>query len=953
MSAEGDEPQGRDEATAPTVMATGPLTDDPPAPAAEVPERPRGSALGRYIVLERLGVGGMGVVYAAYDPELDRKVAIKLLQERGKGSVGPVRLLREAKAMARLSHPGVITVHDVGLVDGQVFIAMELVEGATLRRWLASERPWRAIVEVFIQAGEGLAAAHEAGLVHRDFKPDNVLVGDDGRVRVLDFGLAQATDEAEGEGSSGRLRRSSELASLPSSLSSSSLLRDAGLGELHDTESALTLDGAIVGTPAYMAPEHHLGATVDARSDIFAFAIALWEGLYRQHPFQAEGRLQMVYALTRGQLRPPPADRAVPKWLHAILVRGLRPSPDDRFQSMRELLGALRRGLGRRQQRRWLALAGGLVLLGAGAAWAGMRAPQASPCQGAEAQLAGIWDPEREAAIAAAFAASGVAYADATWAATREDLAAHADAWVTMRRDACEATQLRSEQSAELMDLRIACLNDQLLELGALTEVLAAADATVIGRARMAVAALPPLDRCADADALRSRTRPPADLAQRRLVDEVRARAATLRAHVNAGRIREAEALLPALLERAAAIEYPPVRAQVALLRGQLVDRGGEPREAEGALVDAVVEATAAREDELAAEAMIDLIYTVGVRGARSEEALRWARLAGATSARLRGRARDRLDARRLDREGLVLAQSGDLEEGLERQGAALTLAESSYGADSLEAAAIQLNYSATLADLGRLEAAQTNLEAAIRTLTRELGADHPHVAVAVNNLGALFDSLGAPEEALMQHERALAIKTRTLGPDHPSTANSHNNIAATLIHLGRLEEAAPHIDQALAIKEASYGADAPSLAETLGLKATVALGRGDVDGAAAASARALELAAGFGEAGNPVLLPLHRIAARVALAQGDRRAAEEHLVAALVVHREVGGETGHLVDVLLDYADMLWAEPGERARARAVVVDGLAEAERRRVSLGRRGDDLRGWLDAHPEVAP
>ena len=172
-------------AVAPTVVATGPVSDPDAAPNAApsgstLPERTRGSVLGRYVVLNRLGVGGMGVVYAAFDPELDRKVAIKLLQHRDKGSMGPARLLREAQAMARLSHPGVITVHDVGIVDDQVFIAMELVEGGTLREWLNTQRHWREIVAVFIQAGEGLAAAHNAGLVHRDFKPDNVLIGDDG-----------------------------------------------------------------------------------------------------------------------------------------------------------------------------------------------------------------------------------------------------------------------------------------------------------------------------------------------------------------------------------------------------------------------------------------------------------------------------------------------------------------------------------------------------------------------------------------------------------------------------------------------------------------------------------------------------------------------------------------------------------------------------------------------------
>ncbi len=180
---EPDRARQHEVAVAPTVVATGPVSDPNAAPNETLPERARGSLLGRYVVLDRLGVGGMGVVYAAFDPELDRKVAIKLLQHRDQGSMGPARLLREAQAMARLSHPGVITVHDVGIVDDQVFIAMELVEGGTLREWLTTHKEWRDIVAIFIQAGEGLAAAHDAGLVHRDFKPDNVLIGDDGAGR--------------------------------------------------------------------------------------------------------------------------------------------------------------------------------------------------------------------------------------------------------------------------------------------------------------------------------------------------------------------------------------------------------------------------------------------------------------------------------------------------------------------------------------------------------------------------------------------------------------------------------------------------------------------------------------------------------------------------------------------------------------------------------------------------
>ncbi|HET9988068.1 MAG TPA: serine/threonine-protein kinase, partial [Kofleriaceae bacterium] len=243
----------------------------------------RGTLVGRYVVLDVLGEGGMGVVYSAFDPELDRKVAIKLLQTRESGSTPSTKqggeqkawLVREAQALARLSHPNVVAVYDVGtLNEDQVFVAMELVEGVTLREWLKAEaRPWREVLPVLVAAGAGLAAAHEAGLVHRDFKPDNVLVARDGRPRVMDFGLA-------------RLRRASTHDDAQPK-DTSDVAPSAGAIETRSPLSEqLTIAGAMLGTPAYMAPELYNGATADARSDQFAFAVTLFEALFRARPYK-------------------------------------------------------------------------------------------------------------------------------------------------------------------------------------------------------------------------------------------------------------------------------------------------------------------------------------------------------------------------------------------------------------------------------------------------------------------------------------------------------------------------------------------------------------------------------------------------------------------------------------------------------------------------------------------
>ena len=231
-----------------------------------------GGQIGRYLVLNVLGRGGMGVVFEAYDPVLDRRIAVKRLRDRaasGDASAAPsdgrVRLRREAQALARLAHPNVIAVHDVSEHAGAMYIAMELVRGGTLRRWQAG-RPWREVIGAYLAAGRGLAAAHAAGLVHRDFKPDNVLVGDDGRVRVTDFGLA-------------RLAREPVERAAPASAT----------GAL---DASLTADGAVLGTPLYMAPEQIDGGEVDARSDQYAWCLAVWEAIYGEQPF-VTGHLAM------------------------------------------------------------------------------------------------------------------------------------------------------------------------------------------------------------------------------------------------------------------------------------------------------------------------------------------------------------------------------------------------------------------------------------------------------------------------------------------------------------------------------------------------------------------------------------------------------------------------------------------------------------------------------------
>jgi TolB-like protein len=310
-----------EEAVAPTLLGadvlTPPVTNASHQEANGAPVRAARSKIGHYMIDNVVGVGGMGVVYAAHDPKLERKVAIKVLRPNDASSNDhqQARLIREARAMAKLSHPNVVTVYDADTDDGEVYLAMEFVEGVTLRQWLSAPRTWREIVKVMIAAGRGLEAAHAVGLVHRDFKPDNVLIDAKGRPRVSDFGIAAETDDPLGS----------------TQVSGSQRIDQTGIGQL-------------VGTPRYMSPEQCLAAHVDARSDQFSFCLVLHEALHAEHAFSFTTLEELVSRISRGERAPAPANPMVPDWLTRLIDRGLSVRPADRFPSIGQLVDALERG---------------------------------------------------------------------------------------------------------------------------------------------------------------------------------------------------------------------------------------------------------------------------------------------------------------------------------------------------------------------------------------------------------------------------------------------------------------------------------------------------------------------------------------------------------------------------------------------------------------------------------
>ena len=556
-----------------------------PSARLDIEPSPIGSTIGRYVVLDEIGEGGMGRVLRAYDPKLQREVALKRVRSDTLDETTAARLVVEARAMAKLSHPNVVPVYDVDEVGpGDVVIAMEFVAGQTLKHWLrAGERDWKEILGAYAEAGRGLVAAHEVGLLHRDFKPANVLVSERGAVKVTDFGLAKvATDSSS---------------SPPGGTPSGSMPAQA-------LSVTLTGAGSVMGTPRYMAPEQHAGDALTPAADQYAFCVALWEALCGEPPFTDK---QIPWGKTNG----PPAwpEPTVPTPIAQAIARGLSPHPDDRWSSMAELLEALSYEsprLGRRLAVGAVGASAVVLLL-----WASQRGDEITPCTGAEAQLAGIWDGDRQDEVRAAFEAIDRPYATRTGERIARLLDEYAAAWTAMHTDVCQATTVRGEQSSEVMDLRMGCLHRAAVVLRATTEQLANIDAETAANAQSLIAELRPLSRCEDVDALRQATAPPLP-EQVEAVDRVRVLVAEAQAALAAGRYDPARDAIDAAVTAASDVDYGPMQAEVALVRGKILDALGDYAAAETSLQSAMELASRWQLWEEQAEAVTLLMDVVG-----------------------------------------------------------------------------------------------------------------------------------------------------------------------------------------------------------------------------------------------------------------------------------------------------------------------------------------------------
>ncbi len=758
------------------------------APSPEMPIE-RGTTIGRYVVLDKLGSGTMGVVMSAFDPTLDRKVAIKLVRPDATGTTtGRQRLMREAQAMGRLAHPNVVTVFEVGTYGDHVYLAMEYVAGSTLAEWVAGGHGWRATVQTLLAAGHGLAAAHRADIVHRDFKPTNVLVAKDGRVRVADFGLATA----------------------PTTRAVTPPI-DTPVGELDDKMSigaarsgqpdlSMTGTGAILGTPAYMSPEQHRGQPADARADQFSFCVTLYEALYRELPFVGQGYVAYAENVLAGKPREAPRGSDVPARVRRVLLRGLALDPRERYPDLDALLADLAHDPAANRKR--LAIAGGGVLA-AGAAiallWSrGVAADD--PCAAVEQPLAGLWDAGARTTLQQAFGASGNPRATAVFDHLAHVLDQQAPALRSARREACVATAVHHEQSAELLDRRMSCIDQHASELSALIAVLSDhPDAATVDKSIEAASLLPPVAQCADRAALLAEV-PLPPLEKRAQVAALDHQLDRVDALLNAGKYVAALDAATKVLPEADGTGHAQLRARTHFLAASAHDQLTEHELAVADLKQAGELASAAHDDKLVARAWIMLYGVVGARLERGD-------LAGAFEPAVAGamaRAGNTTELRGYydNARGVIALSAGDYPASAGYfQASARELGEA-LGPNSPKVISSLSNAGTALISAGRYDEARTVIDRTLATRIELLGPDHPDLSYSHFQLGHLLDNMEQPEKALVEFTLAADIDAKSLPADSPHIATDNVSMGVLLDELDRPKEALEHQLKALAILE-------------------------------------------------------------------------------------------------------------------------------------------------------
>ncbi len=866
------------------------------------PELESGARVGRYLILHRAGSGAMGVVYAAYDPELDRRIAIKLLRSSYWNEACQNRVLSEARTMAKLSHPNVVGVFDVGTWGDQVFVAMELVDGVTLREWLAAEpRSWRQVADVMAGAARGLAAAHDAGIVHRDVKPTNIVVTPQGQARVLDFGVARSS-EPEG------------------------LTRPPSGAFPTDGKVESTQDGEIVGTPAYMAPEQRRGIAT-AKSDQYGFFVTLYEALVGHRPDPVD-----TASITRGEQpgrSAPELDKklmrgghAVPRWLWRVIRRGLTTDPDARHATMHEVAAQLsRRPEQRRLQMFASAALAACVGVGAFALSRQMANPAPDPCSSVANAAAQAWNDSRQDALKSAFSAVGRSYAAETAARVARLLGARTEAWSAMRQAACAATWTHGAQSEQLLDLRMTCLDRRLSEQDELTKLLVrGVNADVVDKSIQAVRSLPALSTCSDTSTLLAAYPPPANAAAARAVEAIEKRVDYAKALRLAGRFDAAVVVLAPQQAQAEALHYPPLSAELLLELSISQAESGQAESAERTLAFALPAAARAHDDTLLATAMAKWVFVLGYLQDRHAEALAARPIAEAAT--LRSGENSEPEAELMTALGSAYINKGDFVAARACFERAAALIERLYGSDDPRRARVLNNLGLILEYQDNHDAAIPYLEQAIALWQRTLGADHPSVAVGLNNLGLALSSAGRDAEARGYFERALKIWERAHGPEHSDVGMVLANLASSAQREGKLDEAQAIAERALAIHTKIHGASNHRTALSALELAKVLLERKQAQ-------QACDLIEGAVKVLDAALTPEHPfgVDARVLLAAAKLELGQAHDAAQVLegsLAVALKEEMDALPEVKMGLARALWAAREQRPRALTLAREAL-----------------------------
>jgi serine/threonine-protein kinase len=511
-----------------------------------------------------------------------------------------------------------------------------------------------------------------------------------------------------------------------------------------------------VGTPLYMAPEQFKASPTDARTDQFSFCVALYQALYGEHPFGGTRVAQLMAAVLSGRVRPAPGKSSVPPWLRRVLLRGLSVDREQRFPSMTELLAALSgEPAGRRH--RWIAVAAAtLVIAGAAALGSRRSTEQARPCAAGPSQAAIAWDAGRRQAIARAFDATASRGAAQALARSTEIIDHYVARWTAMYGEACEATHVRGEQSAEVLDLRMSCLGERLASVRSLAEVLASADASVVESAVSAAGALPALDRCADVPMLRAVIKPPEDPDVRRRVASLREEVARINALSSAGRCDQALTAGAPVQRAAKQIGYRPLEAEISFALGRLFDTCLDIKEAVADLEDAVMAAEASRDDEIAIEASVELGVAYAERDHDVRAGRPWIRLGESILTRFPGH--PLLEARVAASKGNLLLSEGSFESALREEQRALAIQEPVLGPASIDVGMSVNNVAIVLHELGRDREAESSIQRAIGIFAAALGDDSGRIALALANEGEILTSLGQLVPAAAAIDRALWI---------------------------------------------------------------------------------------------------------------------------------------------------------------------------------------------------